>query len=408
MESRATGSAAAPADFTPELNALAIKVKLDPGLRAFLVSKDFLDPMDIGLLGADEEAVIETVRKAIRDHEGDKPNFGITEAKNLKKLWTFCKSSVPSVASAPASSAVPRAPDDEEAIPEGVPEAIEKAWLAKHGFHLSGARLLIGGDFNRVYNCLNKKKLRELPKMNPEKFRLANEGVTGESKGLFLSEDGSVSSQKKFFCEIIAHDMLWWKIRAFLSTISFLTILSPEFFPYQACENFCDALHDVILSPVAGGRLSIVQCKTAWMTMISALHVKIHQSNCTLASLTENEMTWKHCWAWHSGSGSHSGGGTEKPPSAFEKRIQGQIDRLANQGAGGGGRKQRARRGNGYGGDGGGANNQGGNNKNFNSNVPPPPNGGGKGGSGGGKRQKKGFNQGGFAKKQKGGGKGGR
>ena len=91
MESHATGSAAAPADFTPELNAPATKVKLDQGLRAFLVSKDFLDPMDIGLLGADEEAVIETVRRAIRDHEGDKPNFGITEAKNLKSFGPFVK-----------------------------------------------------------------------------------------------------------------------------------------------------------------------------------------------------------------------------------------------------------------------------------------------------------------------------
>ena len=173
-----------PPNFTQELDALATKVKLDQGLRTFLIAKDFLDPMDIGLLGADEEAVIENVRRAIRDHEGDKPNFGITEMKNIKKLWTFCKGSVPATAASPAQAVV-RAPDDEEPIPEGVPEAIEKAWLSKHGFHLSGSRLLIGGDFNRVYNCLNKKKPRELPKMNPEKFRLANEGVTGESKGLF-------------------------------------------------------------------------------------------------------------------------------------------------------------------------------------------------------------------------------
>ena len=46
------------------------------------------------------------------------------------------------------------AKDDEENLPDGVPEAIEAAWVKKHGFHLSGARMLIGGDFNRVYDCL--------------------------------------------------------------------------------------------------------------------------------------------------------------------------------------------------------------------------------------------------------------
>ena len=194
--------------------------------------------------------------------------------------------------------------------------------------------------------------------------------------------------------------MLWWRIRAFLSTISYLTISSPDFFPFQAADNFCDSLHDMILSPVAGGRLSIVQCKTAWMTMISALHVKIHQSNCTLASLTENEMTWKHCWAWHAGNGAQSGGGAEKPPSAFEKRIQGQLDRLTNQGAGGGGRKVRARRG----GAGGGGQNNGGNNKNFNSKVPPPP--GGKGAQNGGQQKRQFAANQGFAKRSRKGGKG--
>ena len=84
--------------------------------------------------------------------------------------------------------------------------------------------------------------------MEPEKVRLANEGVSGETKGLFLSEEGTVQSKKQFFHEIVAHDMLWWKIRGFLSTISFLTILEPDFFPFQACENFADSLHDAILA----------------------------------------------------------------------------------------------------------------------------------------------------------------
>ena len=91
--------------------------------------------------------------------------------------------------------------------------------MKRHGFHLPGSCLLIGGNYNRVYNCLMKKSPRMLPKMDPEKFRLASEGITGESRGLFLAENGSVAPRKEFYAEILSHDMLWWKIRAFLSTM---------------------------------------------------------------------------------------------------------------------------------------------------------------------------------------------
>ena len=113
-----------------------------------------------------------------------------------RKIWTLCQGAGPSSGSAtPAQVA---AQDDEQPLPEGVPEAIEAAWVKKHGFHFSGARLLVGGDYNRVYNCLMKKTPRELPKMDPEKFRLANEGATGESKGLFFVDDGHVTRKKTF------------------------------------------------------------------------------------------------------------------------------------------------------------------------------------------------------------------
>ena len=141
---------------------------------------------------------------------------------------------------------------------------------------------------------------------------------------MFIGDDGAVTARKEFHQEIIAHDMLWWKVRAYLSTVCYLMVMVPDFFPLQACENFSDALHDVILAPTrSNGRLTLTQCKIAWKAMISAMHVRIHQSGCTLASLTENEMFWKHHWAWHSG-GSAPSAGPASPSAAIanERRLQ--------------------------------------------------------------------------------------
>ena len=192
--------------FTDELDALAQKCKLEPALRDFLIKMDFLDTTDICLLGESDGDALQALKSAAPS-DGT-INWNLTVEKNVKKLWTFCRAAKPQPSSSASAVVVAQSNDDEAPLPDGVPEAVEKAWVAKHGFHLSGARLLIGGDYNRVYNCLNKKRPRELPKMDPEKYRLANEGVTGESKGMFLGEDGTIQSRKKFFAEIIAHDML--------------------------------------------------------------------------------------------------------------------------------------------------------------------------------------------------------
>ena len=68
--------------------------------------------------------------------------------------------------------------------------------MERHGFHLSGSRLLAGGDYSRVYNCIVKKKPREIPKMDPEKFKLLSEGISGESKGPLLLDTGGCCSEE--------------------------------------------------------------------------------------------------------------------------------------------------------------------------------------------------------------------
>ena len=55
---------------------------------------------------------------------------------------------------------------------------------------------LEGGEYNRVYNCIvKKKKLREIPKMDPEKSKLLSEAISGESKGLLLLQTGGCSEE---------------------------------------------------------------------------------------------------------------------------------------------------------------------------------------------------------------------
>ena len=55
----------APPGFTVELDALAVQVNLGADMRAFLIANDFLDCMDIALIGSEEKEVVENIEKAI-------------------------------------------------------------------------------------------------------------------------------------------------------------------------------------------------------------------------------------------------------------------------------------------------------------------------------------------------------
>ena len=101
----------------------------------------------------------------------------------------------------------------------------------------------------------------------------------------------------------------------------------------------------MILAPAANGnRLSLTQCKFAWVNMISDFHVKIFETHCTLQSIASNEMAWKAHWAWHLGtSGANTSSSGDGGTSAIERKLQSLSDRIACQAKGGG-------RGNGRGG----------------------------------------------------------
>ena len=141
-------------EVSQELVALMARCKIPDALRDVLAEKDFLDCHDISLLGESEQIVVDAVKNVL-------PSalvLDVTLTKNIKKLWGFCCAASPKAGATGAPAVTIAQADDDAPLPEGVPEAIEKAWAGKYGFHLSGARLLAGSDYNRVYNCLNKKR----------------------------------------------------------------------------------------------------------------------------------------------------------------------------------------------------------------------------------------------------------
>ena len=137
------------------------KVSLDQSIVDVFLAKGIVDPLDVALIGDDEGDYISILQTAVGGSQFD----ALTTARRAKILRALCVQASTSPAGTPQTpSARASGPDDEEPLPDGVAEAVEGAWSKKYNFHLTGARMLIGSDFNRIFNCSITKKPREVPK----------------------------------------------------------------------------------------------------------------------------------------------------------------------------------------------------------------------------------------------------
>ena len=104
-----------------ELQALCDKAKIPKFLIDFFVSKEFVDPLDISLLGDSESEVLQLLRNGtIPGADWDDFTFPV----RVKKLYIFCKAAVPADRGGSGPSKAKPSVEDDEPLPDGVPEAI--------------------------------------------------------------------------------------------------------------------------------------------------------------------------------------------------------------------------------------------------------------------------------------------
>ena len=125
--------------FAPEMLAILDKCKIPESLRTFLLSKDLVDTLDIKLIGGSEADVLQEIKDGIGRIQ-DAPEWDLSLNVKVKKLWTLCCQAQGGEQPGAAGSARQPSVDDEEALPDGMSEAIEAAWVKQHKFHPSGAR----------------------------------------------------------------------------------------------------------------------------------------------------------------------------------------------------------------------------------------------------------------------------
>ena len=262
---------------------------------------------------------------------------------------------------------------------------IKDAWFLRHNFNLPNTLLLISQLQARLHRELLGTP-RQLSIILPSTMRTLSCTDPGSKQVLVKTAAGQLETQTEVDDQIRGLNELYQRLRAFLFTVSYVTISEPTWFPYQSALNMSEHLFRFFYNRFDGQHAPLQYFTVAWASTCSKMSEAIRDGG-TMADFCAQTSAWEHLWIafrrsgqsrgnGKAGSGSH--GIPDLPADLADKisrqsdliaRLQSEKDQANNRaerggGGGGGSGKQRGK---------GKGKDKGGKKKKPWGDLPPPP-----------------------------------
>ena len=262
----------------------------------------------------------------------------------VRKFWGRCnsqwieeQSAKAAVASATSTalaiSAAPEPPPAEEGIPSKDFALIVAAWEKRHNFVLPDAQLLVPSQQKEMWREFGKEP-RQLADWDARQLRQkCNAGRKTEPLI-------SITAGKPL--EAVAHIAdpidrvfeLWKRCRAYVMTLAYVTILSPDWFPYQAAIEISDYLLKLMMDQYGGRSPDIGTLVGAWAATSAYWCETVRISKRPAGEIICNLGMWNHKWNWvPAGMAVLTDGPNPAPPrsEADNSELKQRLDQVTGQ-----------------------------------------------------------------------------
>ena len=326
--------------------ALASGLKVPNQFLNYLILKNLADAESMALLAAREEDLKVDIFDVL-SAEGV-PVTDIGEKMAIKKLWVACKK--PMKEGGPSSSSVV-APVEPVGLDPVIEGDVKKIWFSTHGFVLPDAWLLQPEAQKQLW----KDVQLEYPRVQVillARLRLASSTSTARGTTVAFAP-GQLPQATSDIADMVHGGVeVFTRIRAFLYTLSYVSIRKPGFLPLQAAIFGSEKIFALCLGN--SGRPPPVSflCE-AWASTILSWSEHVRVTGEPLKNCIMSTGAWEHKWKFQAAAGS-AAPDTDLPPELLGevKRLrlecshqQSQNDQLRRQlrNAGNGGNDNRDR-----------------------------------------------------------------
>ena len=212
-----------------EVKRFATACNLEPKFELWLIKESILGLEGVATLAAKEEllerVVLQLVATGIKELESIGKQIAFT------KFWRKCRTAFDEASKSKSKPEVAHSVDQE--IPEQDTATIIAAWEVRHNFMLTDTHLLTAFQQGKLW----REHLMSPPQITfMDARQMRTRAMINMPTGTLVS---IVPGQSVEGVEVTADTIerafeLWLKIRAYLMTLSYVSILKPDWSPYQA------------------------------------------------------------------------------------------------------------------------------------------------------------------------------
>ena len=196
------------------------------------------------------------------------------------------------------------AQDDDRDISEENTQILQDEFDRRHSFKLGSKRLLSGMLQEHMRKAFNMTP-KTFKLVLPDKLLLLN--VVGTSLGnsmVFLN--GQLPKSSEIVVDPVGDvDELWLRIRALLSTLSYISITRPTWFSFGDSEELSDNFFSWMHTKYEGRRLSLQFFLSAYIGTFQHFYEEIRLHNTPLSALVKNISAYRPFWTQSAASSSN-------------------------------------------------------------------------------------------------------
>ena len=266
-----------------ELERTVVKVfGLDSKFQKWLSAEGIETMDDVALLAMDEQGVESKVVPAAK--AGGVPTEGLMDVVRIKKVWKACR------ASQEGTSVNPLTFESDVPLGEVTRNECDKLWLAKHGFTIGAGRLLVPQQQAPMHSMIHAAA-KDFPLIPLRRLRVQS-GSSEDTKGNIEEEAFTVHA-------------IYLKLRAFWTTMAYLSIDQPSFLTFQAADELTDKILDWLHRRHHSGRPPASFFVAAWESTARVLQTGVRAGK-PLRDVLEADSSFQHFWTVYVQTESHS------------------------------------------------------------------------------------------------------
>jgi hypothetical protein len=299
--------------------AAADKAGITTNIENWLISEGLVEMEDVALLAKLEEQVkanIIDIAVAASVKVTLKENVAIT------KYWTLCRAAydnknTPETAASSSDGPIP--PDDAADV--------KKSWSVRHNIVLPDAYLAVESIQGKMWRDATATPPRVAVWLAES---LRTRSCLDKKVGHLLSVvPGKVAETIGVVADNVTRPFeLYLRIRCFFMTLSYVSILTPNWFPFQSATEASEMVLALIMTSYGKFSPPTNYLVTAWASTSHYLSEQVRMTGKSPREVMENTGGWEHRWKWTPPQDSANHGESLPQSTPGDQGLQQQLNEM--------------------------------------------------------------------------------